>query len=167
MKISPRHLRFCLSSLLVVLISTASYSQAENVLSLQECIKIALDNNLNVRRGLYNVETFKVNLLQSKMAFLPTANIGSSYGQNYGRALNPVTNLFINRDNTTINVQGTSSLSLFNGLRIQNTFRQNQRDFSASEKDLEKAKNIWEEESKKEVYISYYLEKKENFFQKE
>lgn len=111
------------------------------MLTLQECIKIAIDNNLNVRRGLYNVETFKVNLLQSKMAFLPTANVGSSYGQNYGRALNPVTNLFINRDNTTINIQGTSSLSLFNGLRIQNTFRQSQKDFSASEKDLEKAKN--------------------------
>lgn len=109
--------------------------------TLQECVKVALDNNLNVRRGLYNVEQFKVGLFQSKMAFLPSLNASSSYGGNYGRALNPVTNLFTNRNSTAINVQGNSSLLLFNGLRVQNSFRQSQRDYGASEQDLEKAKN--------------------------
>ncbi|MCB0489071.1 MAG: TolC family protein [Cyclobacteriaceae bacterium] len=109
--------------------------------TLQECVKIALDNNLNVRRSVYNMEGFKVGLFQSKMAFLPTVNAGGSYGQNYGRALNPVTNGFINRNTDNINVQANSSLTLFNGLRLQNSFRQSQRDYMASEQDLEKAKN--------------------------
>lgn len=118
-----------------------SVNQDVDEWTLQECVKIALDNNLNVRRSIYNVEGFKVGLFQSKMAFMPTLNAGSSYGQNYGRAVNPVTNQFINRDNNTINIQANSSLLLFNGLRLQNSFRQSIRDYEASEQDLEKAKN--------------------------
>ena len=121
-----------------------AYSQNEAPVkewTLQECVKVALDNNLNVRRGLYNVESFKVGMFQSKMAFLPSLNAASSYGQNFGRALNPVTNSFINRNTSNINVQGSASLTLFNGLRLQNSFRQSQRDYEASTQDLEKAKN--------------------------
>lgn len=109
--------------------------------SLQECVSTALENNLRVRRSIYSVESAKINLLQAKMAFLPTLNASGAYGQNFGRALNPVTNAFVNRNSNTIGVNGTSSLTLFNGLRIQNTFRQNNRDYDASNYDLEKAKN--------------------------
>ncbi|MBL7854176.1 MAG: TolC family protein [Cyclobacteriaceae bacterium] len=120
---------------------TASHAQEPKSWTLKECIDVALENNLRIKRSFYNVETFKANLLQSKAGFLPTLNAGGSYNQNYGRALNPVTNLFVNRDNNTINVQGIASWNLFNGLRVQNSFRAGQRDVVAAEKDLEKAKN--------------------------
>jgi outer membrane protein len=123
---------------------TVGFSQQQpqsSSLSLEECVKIALENNLRVKRSLYNVESYEVNLLQSKMAFLPTANVGGAYGQNYGRNLNPVTNSFVNRNSITTNAQLTSSLTLFNGLRLQNAFRQSQRDKEASDQDFEKAKN--------------------------
>lgn len=137
-------LRFLLI-LIVAFTSTYSAIAQEEIVgkewTLQECVKVALDNNLNVRRGLYNVEGFKVGLFQSKMTFLPTLNAGSSYGQNFGRAVNPVSNTFVNRNSNNINLQANSSLTLFNGLRLQNSFRQSQRDYLASEQDLEKAKN--------------------------
>lgn len=121
--------------------ATAQVENSDKEWTLRECVKVALDNNLNVRRSLYNVESFKVGLFQSKMSFLPSLNAGSSYGQNFGRAVNPVSNSFVNRNSTNINVQANSSLTLFNGLRLQNSFRQSQRDYEASEQDLEKAKN--------------------------
>lgn len=130
--------------LLLILIVLSVPVFAQNVAkqwSLQECINVALENNLRVKRSLYGVESARINLNQSKAAFLPNANINGSYGQNYGRALNPVTNAFINRNSNTINVSGTSSITLFNGLRIQNTFRQTARDYDASNHDLTKAKN--------------------------
>lgn len=119
-------------------------AQAQEVVkqwSLQECINVALDNNLRVKRSLYGVESAKINLDQAKASFLPSANVNTSYGQNYGRALNPVTNSFIDRDANTINFNATSTVTLFNGLRIQNTFRQTSRDYDASNFDLVKAKN--------------------------
>lgn len=130
--------------LLFVLVSCTVHAWAQDEAkewTLQECVKVALDNNLTVKRSNYGVETARINYAQSKMALLPSLNVGGSYGTNSGRSLNPVTNQFINRNLNSINVQGTSSVTLFNGLRLQNTIRQNARDYQASSKDLEKVKN--------------------------
>jgi outer membrane protein len=72
---------------------------------------------------------------------LPTFNAGGSGGLNFGRALNPVTNQYVNRDSKTIGLQGTSSLLLFNGFRVRNTIRQNSIEYDATNEDLAKAKN--------------------------
>ncbi|MEO7990484.1 MAG: TolC family protein [Chryseolinea sp.] len=133
--------KIVLSFLFLTLMLSAHAQQPQNALGLQECINIALENNLKIKRSVYNVETYDVNLLQSKMAFLPSVNLGGSYGQNYGRALNPVSNEYVNRNSNTINVQGNASLTLFNGFKLQNTFKQNKKDFEASNEDLKKAKN--------------------------
>src|SRR6478609_5821211 len=107
----------------------ASYGQEAKLegkkWTLKECVDIALENNLRIKRSFYNVETFKANMLQAKGAFLPTVNLGGTYGQNYGRALNPVTNLYADRNSNTINVQGTGSFNLLNGLRVQYSYKQN------------------------------------------
>jgi len=128
--------------ILGILILPAAFAQeAAKQYSLQECVDIALEKNLGVKRSLYNMETFRINLLQSKAAFLPTLNGFSSYNKNYGRGLNPVTNLYSNRNSTNIQVGANSSLMLFNGLRLQYALRASQRDVEASGKDFEKAKN--------------------------
>jgi outer membrane protein len=130
--------------LLAVIFSVVSAGFAQETpkpLSLPECVDIALKNNLRVRRGIYNVETSNVNLFQSKMNFLPTLNLGSSYALNFGRSLNPVTNSYISRNGNAINGQASASWLLFNGFRIQNSFRQSRKDLEASNEDLQKAKN--------------------------
>jgi outer membrane protein len=111
-------------------------------MTMQECVRVALDNNLTVKRSVYNVETNKVNLLSAKGVFLPTLNLGGSGTQNYGRALNPVTNSFIpNSVTRSLNGQLTGSILLFNGLRAQYNYRSNKRFVEAADLDLEKAKN--------------------------
>ncbi len=124
-----------------LLAGITAYSQDAKKWSLKECVDVALENNLSVKRSLYGVQNSESLLLQSKAAFLPTLNAGGSYGENFGRAINPVTNLFVTRNSSNINVQGNASWTLFNGLRIQNSFRQNQKDVAASNADLAKAKN--------------------------
>src|SRR6478609_6693054 len=111
-------------------------------MTMQECVKIALENNLTVKRSVYNVESNKVGLLSAKGAFLPTLNLGGSGTKNYGRALNPVTNQFIpNSVTNSLNGQLTGGLLLFNGLRLQNNYRSNKKNVQAADLDLEKAKN--------------------------
>jgi len=109
--------------------------------TLKECVDLALEKNLRIQRGVYGVETSRANLLQAKGQFLPTMNGFGSYNKNYGRALNPTTNLFVDRNSTTISPSLSGSLPLFQGLRIQNSFKQSQKDLSASNEDLQKAKN--------------------------
>ena len=134
--------RVVLIQILCLLMLGGLYAQeASKQYTLQECVDIALEKNLRVKRSLYSIESSKINLLQSKMAFLPTVNGSGGYGQNYGRALNPVTNLYTNRNSNTLNLQANSSLTIFNGLRLQNSFRQSSADYEASNQDFTKAKN--------------------------
>lgn len=120
---------------------TVTFAQDAKKWSLKECVDIALENNLRIKRSIYNVESFRANLLQAKGAYLPTFNLSGTQGWNFGRALNPVTNNFVDRNSNTLNFAAQSNLTLFNGLRITNTFRQSQRDVLASRHDLQKAKN--------------------------
>lgn len=129
--------------LMLIALGLAANGQApaNQPLTLKEVVDIALQNNLRVRRGVYNVQSFNINLNQSKAQFLPTVNAGGGYGFNWGRALNPVTNNYVDRNSRTLNLQVNGNWLLFNGFRIQNQYRQSLRDFNASNKDLEKAKN--------------------------
>ncbi len=119
----------------------STFSQDSRKLTLKECVEIALEKNLRIKRSVYNVETFRVNLLQSKGSFLPSFNSTGTYQANFGRAINPVTNQFVDKNSTQISPSLNSSVVLFNGMRIQNSFRQNQRDVQSADKDLQKAKN--------------------------
>ncbi|GHN01736.1 transporter [Cytophagales bacterium WSM2-2] len=110
-------------------------------MTLQECVKVAMANNLTVQRALYNVKSNEIGLFQAKGSFLPTINFNSSFNQNYGRTLNPLTYSYVNAVNKTIGPSLSSSLLLFNGFRLQNNYKQNKRNVEAADLDLEKAKN--------------------------
>ena len=109
--------------------------------TLKQCIDYALANNLNVKRSLYNVETNEVNYTQSKMNFIPSLNANLSYGYNWGRSVNPVTNEFTTQEINYLSPGVSSSVTIFNGLRLQSIMKQSSRDYQASQEDLQKAKN--------------------------
>jgi outer membrane protein len=117
--------------------------QAQDTLryTLKECVDIAYQNNLRIKRSIYNIESFEINQNQAKAAFLPTLNFSGSSINNYGRALNPVTNQFVDRNSGALGLGGQANLTLFNGLRNQNTYRQSKLDVEAANEDLQKAKN--------------------------
>ncbi len=114
---------------------------ASNVWSLKQCIEYALANSLTVERSVYDVETNEVNLRQAKMALLPSLNANANYGFNWGRSINPTTNLFTTSEIRSTNPNASSSVTLFNGFRLQNTLKQNARSYEASREDLAKTKN--------------------------
>jgi outer membrane protein len=111
------------------------------VWTLKECVDYALANNLDVQRSQYNVESSEINYDQAKAAMWPTLNLSASDGFSWGRSIDPVSNDFITRQINTLSPNGQSNVTIFNGLRIQNTIRQNSRDYQASELDLQKARN--------------------------
>src|SRR5882762_2320093 len=124
----------------VAVLCSLSFAKAQKM-TMQECVKIGLDNNLTVKRGVYNVESYRVGLLSAKGNFLPTLNFNLSGSQNYGRNLNPVTYQYFQGITQTVNPSVNGSLLLFNGLRYQHTYRQNKMNVQAADLDLEKAKN--------------------------
>ena len=123
-------------------LSLSSFAQnEEQVWSLQECITYALENNLTVKNQQLNVGLNEVNVKQSKMNLLPTLNATSNYGYNWGRSVNPETNVVIRQEQQT----GFGALSLnwtlFSGMRNINSIKQANASLMARQYDLEKAKN--------------------------
>jgi len=128
---------------LVVAVSVFSLSFVfgQQTMTMQECVRVALDNNLTVKRGVYNVETNRTYLLSAYGNYLPTLNFGVSGSQNYGRNLNPVTYQYVTGMTRTVNPSLTGSLLLFNGFRNYFTYRQSKLSVNAASLDLQKAKN--------------------------
>jgi outer membrane protein len=139
--------RFLLSVFVAVL-SFNSFGQSSNagaapsnVWTLKQCIDYAMANNLTIKRSDFTVEGADLDFRQSKWNMFPTLNAGASYGFNWGRSLNPVTYEFTTQQLNSLNPFATSSVTLFNGFRIQNTIKQNARNFEASQQDREKTEN--------------------------
>jgi outer membrane protein len=109
--------------------------------SLKECVDYALANNLTIQRSNYNVETSEVDLRQAKFSRLPSINGSIGYGYSWGRGLDPVSNNFVSQEIKSSSISGNASLPIYNGMRIHNSIKQNQRTVAASEFDLAKAKN--------------------------
>lgn len=119
----------------------ASVSENE-VWTLQECVEFALSNNLQVKRSELNVALSSIDRRQSKFAMLPTINAQGSYGYNWGRGIDPVTNQFISSQRNGFTSLGANSgVTLFNGFRIQNTIKQSNLELESSEEDLAKSRN--------------------------
>ncbi len=93
-------------------------------LSLEQCVAIALENNLNLRRSELNLVSSEATLLESKGQKLPSFSMGSSSGFRWGRSINPVTNLFETRRIGNVNISANSSLPIFAGGQIRNSVKQ-------------------------------------------
>ncbi len=106
-----------------------------------ECLDYALENNLLVQRGELDVELGEVNLKQSKANIYPNLNFGGGYGINWGRSIDPTTNLFRTQRIQSFGWQGGSNVTIFGGMQRMNTIKQNKLNLEASVSDLEKAKN--------------------------
>lgn len=128
---------------LVFTICTSTFSQSagKKVYTLKECIEIALRNNLAVKRSALGLKGADINLDQARYTMLPTLNLSSSGGSNWGRSVDPTTNLFIDQKIDNANVSANASLLLFNAFRVMNGIRQSVNDKAAAESDYTKAKN--------------------------
>jgi outer membrane protein len=121
--------------------TAAAVPTASDAWTLKQCIDYALANSLTVRRSTYSVESAEVDYKQSRANLFPSVNGSISAGYNWGRSVNPVTNQFTTQEINFISPGAQASWVLFNGMRIQNSIKQNDRALQASEFDLQKAKN--------------------------
>lgn len=129
--------------LLLLIGGTIQAQESENYKwTLQECVDYALENNLTVQRSLLDVETSDITFEQSRMALLPNANANGSYSWNWGRSIDPTTNLFVDNQRITA-ANGTliSTVPVFNGLNLRNTIKQNELALEATQQNLLRTKN--------------------------
>ena len=120
---------------------SAVVTAQENKMTLQQCIDTALKNNIQVKESGLQADAASVNLKQAKYNMLPGLNGGFGYGLNQGRNVDPLTNNYINQQLTSSNVNLSSGIVLFNGMRLQNLIKQNSLTYGAAQMDLQQEKD--------------------------
>jgi outer membrane protein len=110
--------------------------------SLEECIKYAIENNIQIKQQIIQTKYQKNTLELSKLNLLPTLNGQATHNYLFGRALDETTYQFTKDQNIQSNsfyIGG--SMNLFNGLQNYNTIRKNKYELLAGELDLQKIKD--------------------------
>ena len=124
----------------LLLAATAGFSQAKEW-PLEECIKYAIDNNIQIKQQVLQTMYQENTLAQSKLNLLPTLNGQASHNYSFGRVLDETSYEFRNQNSQSNNFYAGGSTNLFNGLQNYNTIRKNKNQLLASELDLQNIKD--------------------------
>jgi outer membrane protein len=88
---------------------------AQRILDFEMCRKIALENNLQIKRTKSEAQTNKIGVENAKHRFLPTANGFLSTTNSWGRGIDPFTNTYANQQFASYNAGLNINLNVFNG----------------------------------------------------
>jgi outer membrane protein len=116
-------------------------SDAQQSWTLQECINYALSHNISVKQSELNTESSRESYEQSIAGFFPSLNGNASHNYYYGRSIDPTSNQFTTSQVQSNNFSLNSSITVFDGLQLQNSLRQSKLNYKASQSDLDKIRN--------------------------
>ena len=111
------------------------------LLTIKECVDLAIQNNLQVQQSQIQMETSGLAFKQAKENLLPQFNGSISEQANYGRSISNTNNAYVDVQNGSGNYGINGNLVLFNGLSLQNAIKQNALSYNASKLDLQQQKD--------------------------
>jgi len=110
------------------------------IYSLDDCIKIAIKNNLELKIQELKANTSELGFNKSRASILPSLNMDYNLGMNSGRSIDPFTNNYINQELTFSSAGLNLNLTVFNGFKIKNEIKRSRFNMQASEFEIEEAK---------------------------
>jgi outer membrane protein len=124
------------------LVSHGILLSQQKVWSLEDCIKYAIDNNIQIKQQVIQTEFQKSSLDLAKLKLLPSLNGSVTHNYSFGRALDQTTYQYTDQQNVqSNNFYLGGSLNLFSGLQNLNTIRKNKYELLAGEQDLQNIKD--------------------------
>lgn len=123
--------RLCFLGLLTFLLFPVL--KAQEVMSLRQCIDVAVQNNLQLLLSDIDINQSNVDVQSSKAARWPNLNANTSYYSSFGRRIDPTTNTFNNQNFGNQQYNVSSDITLFSFNRISNAIRQSEYSLKASE----------------------------------
>ena len=113
----------------------------EKIWSLEDCIRYAIDNNIQIKQQTVQTRVQKNALDLAKLNLLPTLNGLASHDYSFGRALDQTTYEFYNQTILSDYFSLGGSTNLFSGLQNLNTIRKNKYELLSGEQDLQKIRD--------------------------
>ena len=120
-----------------LLSSQGSIFSQLKVWSLEECIKYAIENNIQIKQQVIQTEVQNNSLDLSKFQLLPSLNGQASHSYSSGRALDQSTYTFVNKTLQSDYFYIGGQMPIFNGLQYYNSIQKNKYQVLASQQDLQ------------------------------
>lgn len=136
-----RYFKYLLFSLSLLIPALAHSQVADTTLTLQQCIDIAIKNNLDVKKSELALATAQVNSNQAKEFMLPAISGQVDHGINNGRGIDPSTNTYVKQSFKSGNYSLNGDLTVFSGLQNLNNIKQTSLAYQAGKMDLQQAKD--------------------------
>jgi outer membrane protein len=136
-----RYFKYLLFSLTLTIPALAQAQTADTTLNLQQCIDIAIKNNLDVKKSELALQTAQVNSNQAKEYMLPAISGQVDHSISSGRGIDPSTNTYVNQSFKSGNYNLNGDLTLFSGLQNLNNIKQTSLAYQAGKMDLQQAKD--------------------------
>lgn len=105
--------------------------------SLEQCIEIAITNNLRVMQSNIDVKISEANLRQAKDNRLPLINGNTGQGLSLGRGIDPYTNTSVNQQIWYNSISVNTGVIIFNGRQQINTIKQQEHQLDADRSSVE------------------------------
>jgi outer membrane protein len=128
-------------SIALLLFSGGYVFSQQKIWSLEECVRYAIDNNIQIKQQVLQTEMQKNTLDLSKLQLLPTLNASLSHDYTFGRALDFLSYKYIDHNTLYDNFNLGGNITLFNGLINYNTIQKNKYNLLASQRDLDNIKD--------------------------
>lgn len=128
-----------LAALAIIFCGTPAFSQEK--WNLKRCVEYAWANNISVKQSDILSRIAEVNLKQSQWQQYPSANFSTNTGLQWGRSIDPTTNLYTTNQLLFQNFNLNAGVDVFNWNRIRNSIVSSRYESDASKADVEKVKN--------------------------
>ncbi len=114
--------KFLVSTMFFVL-GIYEFSLAQQSWDLNQCISYAIENNIKLKEQDILNQLVSEDLSQSKRDLLPGVSASTQAGMNYGRSIDPNTNRYITNQFFSNSYSFNTSISVFEGFRLQNQIK--------------------------------------------
>ncbi len=130
-----------LTQILLIVLLGGMQLQAQEQWSLNQCIDYALEHNIQVKQTKLKALSSEANLKQSKAAIYPNLSASASDAFQFGRTIDPFTNLFTDQKLQSFSLSASSQVTLFQGMQKYNTVKRNNYTYMANLQEIDQVKN--------------------------
>ena len=125
----------------ILFVFSSFHLSAQDSWDLNRCIEHARTNSIEIKRSQNALDVTKLGELQSKLAFLPTANINGGYYWNFGLTIDPISNTRQPGSRQTLSTTASGNWTLLSGGRNLYQYHQARMNSVAALYQLEEVKN--------------------------
>jgi outer membrane protein len=135
-----RKITSCVFLLFLFLVSIQGIAQQDRW-DLKRCVEYAINNNISIKQSDIDARTAELTFKQAKASQFGQANFNTNLGFNFGRSVNPTTNLYTTSQILSQGLGLNAGATLFNWFSIRRAVEASKLNYEAYNATIDKTKN--------------------------